>query len=27
MDLLYVNACMWMFTQIEGVIVYITPDG
>ncbi len=27
MDLLYVNACMWMFNQIEGVIVYITPDG
>jgi len=27
MDLLYVNACMWMVYQIEGVIVYITPDG
>jgi len=27
MDLLYVNACMWMFNQIEGIIVYITPDG
>jgi len=27
MDLLYVNACMWMFNKIEGVIVYITPDG
>ena len=26
-DMLYVNACMWMFNQIEGVIVYITPDG
>jgi len=26
-DMLYVNACMWMFDQIEGVIVYITPDG
>ena len=26
-DILYVNACMWMFNQIEGVIVYITPDG
>ena len=27
MDMLYVNACMWMFNQIEGVIVYIPPDG
>ena len=27
MDLLYVNACMWLFDKIEGVIVYITPDG
>ena len=26
-DLLYVNSCMWMFEKIEGVIVYITPDG
>ena len=26
-DMLYINACMWMFDQIEGVIVYITPDG
>ena len=26
-DMLYVNACMWMFDKIEGVIVYITPDG
>ena len=26
-DILYVNACMWIFNQIEGVIVYITPDG
>ena len=26
-DILYVNACMWMFEKIEGVIVYITPDG
>jgi len=25
--ILYVNACMWMFNKIEGVIVYITPDG
>ncbi len=27
LDILYVNACMWMFNKIEGVIVYITPDG
>jgi len=26
-DILYVNACMWIFDKIEGVIVYITPDG
>ena len=26
-DMLYVNTCMWMFNKIEGVIVYITPDG
>ena len=26
-DMLYVNACMWMFNKIEGVVVYITPDG
>ena len=26
-DMLYINACMWMFDQIDGVIVYITPDG
>ena len=26
-DILYVNACMWLFEKIEGVIVYITPDG
>ena len=26
-DILYLNACMWMFNKIEGVIVYITPDG
>ena len=26
-DILYVNACMWMFEKIEGVIVYITPNG
>jgi len=27
MDILYVNACMWIFDKIEGVVVYITPDG
>ena len=26
-DILYVNACMWMFEKLEGVIVYITPNG
>ena len=26
-DILFVNACMWMFDKIEGIIVYITPDG
>jgi len=26
-DILYINACMWMFNKIEGVVVYITPDG
>jgi CRISPR-associated exonuclease Cas4 len=26
-DILYLNACMWMFDKIEGVVVYITPDG
>jgi len=26
-DILYVNACMWIFDKIEGVVVYITPDG
>jgi len=26
-DILYLNACMWMFNKIEGIIVYITPDG
>lgn len=26
-DILFVNACMWMFNKIEGVVVYITPDG
>lgn len=27
LDLLYLNACMWMFKKIEGVVVYLTPDG
>ena len=26
-DVLYLNACMWVFNKIEGIIVYITPDG
>jgi len=26
-DLLYLNSCMWIFNKIEGIIVYITPDG
>tara|TARA_B100000929_G_C15337659_1_gene362994 strand:- start:146 stop:565 length:420 start_codon:yes stop_codon:yes gene_type:complete len=26
-DILYLNACMWMFDKIEGVIIYITRDG
>ena len=26
-DIMFVNACMWMFDKIEGVVVYITPDG
>jgi len=26
-DMLYLNACMWLFEKIEGDIVYITPDG
>ena len=26
-DILFVNACMWMFDKTEGVVVYITPDG
>ena len=26
-DILFINACMWMFNKIEGVVVYITPDG
>ena len=27
LDLLYLNACMWIFKKIEGIIVYLTPDG
>ena len=26
-DILFVNACMWMFDKIEGIVVNITPDG
>ena len=26
-DVLYLNACMWIFNKIDGIIVYITPDG
>lgn len=26
-DLLYLNACMWIFNKIEGIVVYLTPDG
>ena len=26
-DLLYLNSCIWIFNKIEGIIVYITPDG
>jgi CRISPR-associated exonuclease Cas4 len=26
-DLLYLNSCMWIFKKIEGIIVYMTPDG
>ncbi len=26
-DVLYLNACQWIFNKIEGIIVYITPDG
>ena len=25
-DLLYLNACMWIFNKVEGVVVYLTPD-
>ena len=26
-DLLYLNACMWIFKKIEGIIVYMTSEG
>lgn len=26
-DVLYLNACMWIFNKVEGVIAYITNDG
>ncbi len=26
-DLLYINACMWIFDKTEGLIVYLTGDG
>lgn len=26
-DLLYLNACMWIFKKDEGIVVYLTPDG
>ena len=26
-DVLYLNTCIWIFNKIEGIIVYITPDG
>ena len=26
-DLLYLNACMWIFNKIEGIVVYLTADG
>jgi CRISPR-associated exonuclease Cas4 len=25
-DLLYLNACMWMYNKIDGIIIYITGD-
>ncbi len=27
LDLLYLNACMWIFKKVEGIVVYLTPDG
>ncbi|MFB5631440.1 MAG: hypothetical protein ACE5RN_07615 [Nitrosopumilaceae archaeon] len=26
-DLLYLNACMWIFNKVEGIVVYMTADG
>ncbi len=26
-DLLYLNACMWIFKKVEGIIVYMTSEG
>lgn len=26
-DLLYLNAIMWIFKKVDGIIVYLTPDG
>lgn len=26
-DLLYLNACLWIFDKFEGIIIYLTPDG
>ena len=26
-DLLYLNACMWIFNKVDGIIVYLTPEG
>ena len=26
-DILYLNACMWIFNKTEGIIVYISSDG
>ena len=26
-DLLFLNACLWIFNKVEGIVVYLTPDG
>ncbi len=26
-DLLYLNACMWIFNKVEGIVVYMTSEG
>ncbi len=26
-DLLYINACMWIFDKMDGILVYLTGDG